>query len=180
LFIFFFIFFFLFFPELERHLCESRSVPDSKTHVVHLRKGDHWQDVGHRPNGRENSQPTSGLSIMTVSTDWAAVSIDPVLTVRRMCGYRISHRSRRRDKYTVVFKFKTLNPDLIMEALHNISQAQCGLRTPDASGCGAMCGTGTMAVGTGPFMLQNFVSGSFGDAGQESELLGNRRAAPGE
>ena len=34
------------------NLCESWEFPDSKTHVVHLRKGIHWQDVP-PANGRE-------------------------------------------------------------------------------------------------------------------------------
>ena len=63
------------------------------------------------------------------------------------------------DKYTVVFKFKSLNPDLIMEALHNISLAQC-LENPDAVKKWGDVRDWHHAIGTGPFILQDFVSGS--------------------
>jgi len=64
------------------------------------------------------------------------------------------------DKYTVVFKFKTPNPEFIMETLHNVGLAQC-LENPDVV---KKCGDAAdwhHAVGTGPFILKDFISGEY-------------------
>jgi len=61
------------------------------------------------------------------------------------------------DKYTVVFKFKTPNPEFIMEALHDVSQAPC-LENPDAVKKWGDVNDWHNAIGTGPFILQDFVA----------------------
>ena len=62
------------------------------------------------------------------------------------------------DKYTVVFKFKTPNPEFIMETLHNVGLAQC-LECPDVVKKLGDAADWHHAVGTGPFILKDYVSG---------------------
>ena len=145
------------FQNMKGNLAESWDFEDSKTHIIHLRKGIHWQDIP-PANGREfiaddvvfHYNRFYGLGGGFTkpspyrSTD---VRIQDLLSVTAT------------DKYTVVFKFKSLNPDLIMEALHNISQAQC-LENPDAVEKWGDVRDWHHAIGTGPFILQDFVSGS--------------------
>ena len=145
------------FQSMKGNLAESWEFTDSKTHVVHLRKGIHWQNIP-PANGRE------------------FVADDVVFHYNRFYGmgggfnkpspYRSTDvriqdlaSVTATDRYTVVFKFKTLKPDLIMEALHNISQAQC-LENPDAVKKWGDVRDWHHAIGTGPFILQDFVSGS--------------------
>jgi len=56
------------------------------------------------------------------------------------------------DKYTVVFKFKTPNPELFMETIHEVSQAPC-IENPRRSGWGDVRDW-RHAIGTGPFILK--------------------------
>ena len=62
------------------------------------------------------------------------------------------------DKYTVVFKFRTLNPENIIETLHNAYQAQC-LENSEAVKKWGDLSDWHHAIGTGPFILKDFVPG---------------------
>jgi hypothetical protein len=62
------------------------------------------------------------------------------------------------DRYTVVFKFKTLNPENIIETLHNAYQAQC-LENPEAVKKWGDLTDWHHAIGTGPYILKDFVPG---------------------
>jgi len=73
-------------------------------------------------------------------------------------GDRISRPDigNRDDKYTVIFKWKTANHESIMETLHGVMQGVW--RTQKQSGTGEMSVIGHHAIGTGPFILKDFVS----------------------
>ena len=111
---------------MKGNMAESWEFPDPGTHVIHLREGIHWQDIP-PANGRE------------------FIADDVVFHYKRLCG--LDGKSKpssppapglhdlisvtAADKYTVVFKFKTTNPDLIMEAIHKVYPSLC-LENPDA------------------------------------------------
>jgi peptide/nickel transport system substrate-binding protein len=63
------------------------------------------------------------------------------------------------DRYTVVFKFETSNPEFIMEALHGVNPTQC-LENPEAVRKWGNLDDWHHAIGTGTFILKEFVSGS--------------------
>jgi peptide/nickel transport system substrate-binding protein len=63
------------------------------------------------------------------------------------------------DKYTIVFKFKTPNPDFIMETLHNVGLAQC-LENRDVVKKWGDMRDWRHAIGTGPFILRDFLPGN--------------------
>jgi ABC-type transport system substrate-binding protein len=135
-------------------LAESWEFPDPNTHIIHLRKGIHWQNIP-PANGREFT------------------SDDVMFHYNRMFGLGggFAKPSPARgddvnfqdlisidatDKYTIVFKFKTPNPEFIMEALHDISQAPC-LENSEAVTKWGDLHDWHHAIGTGPFILKDFV-----------------------
>ena len=137
-------------------LAESWEFPDPSTLVVHLRKGVHWQDIP-PVNGRE------------------FVADDVVFNFNRLCGlggfpnpnpmqsgvnlFKDLTAITAADKHTVVFKWKTPNPRSIMETLEipgpkaNIVAREPVEKWGDLSDW-------RHAIGTGPFILKDFVSGS--------------------
>ena len=139
---------------MKGNLAESWEFPEPGTHVIHLRKGIHWQDKS-PANGRE------------------FIAEDVVFHFSRLCGFNgVSKPSsppapglldlisvNANDKYTVVFKFKTPNPELIMEALHKVYPS-LSLENPDAVKKWGDLNDWHHAIGTGPFILQDFISGS--------------------
>ena len=139
---------------LKGQLAESWEFKDPCTHIIHLRKGVHWQNIP-PANGREFTAD------------------DVVFHYNRLYGMDGGNPSPYRttdirlkdlisvtatDRYTVVFKFKTLNPENIIETLHNAYQAQC-LENPEAVKKWGDLTDWRHAIGTGPYILKDFVPG---------------------
>jgi peptide/nickel transport system substrate-binding protein len=138
---------------MKGQLTESWEMPDASTYVAHLRKGIYWQNIT-TANGREF---TAG---------------DVVFHFNRMSGLEeFSEPNPRRnsafqdlvsvtaiDKYTVVFKWKIASPLLIMEALHMVSPMLC-MENPEAVRQWGSLDDWHHAIGTGPFILKDFVPG---------------------
>ena len=133
------------------YLAASWELTDPHTYVAHLRKGIHWQDIP-PANGRE------------------FVADDVVFHFNRMCGLAGFPKSAfsavlqdlisvtAADKYTVVFKWKTANPMIITEALHQVVPAQY-IENPEAVKQWGDLNDWHHAVGTGPFLLKDVVDG---------------------
>jgi ABC-type transport system substrate-binding protein len=141
---------------LKGNLAEGWEFKDPCTHIVHLRKGIHWQNIP-PANGREftaddvvfHYNRLYGLGGgFTKPSPYRAtdVRIKDLISVTAA------------DRYTVVFKFKTLNPENIMETLHNALQTQC-LENPEAVKKWGDVSDWHHAIGTGPFILKDFVPG---------------------
>ena len=139
------------------NLAESWEFPDPATHIIHLRKGVRYQDLP-PSHGREfTSDDVLFHYHRFYGLGGGFTKASPYRDTDVRLKELISITSP--DKYTVVFKFKTANPEFIMETLHNISLAQC-LENPDVvKKYGDMCDWHN-AVGTGPFILQDFVPDS--------------------
>ena len=138
------------------NLAESWEFPDPTTHIIHLRKGVHWQNIP-PANSREFTSDDvlfhynrlyglgGGFTAASPFRD-ADIRFTDLLSVSAP------------DKYTVVFKFKTPNPEFIMETLHNVGNAQC-LENPEAVRKWGDVSDWRHTVGTGPFILTDFVPG---------------------
>jgi len=129
---------------------------DSSTYVLHLRQGIHWQDIP-PANGREFTAD------------------DVVFHYDRMFGwgdgftkpapaYTVSNFQNvtsvtATDKYTVVFKWKISCPEFIFETMQ-ASGGENTLENPDAVKLWGDLSDWHHAIGTGPFVLTDFVSGS--------------------
>ena len=141
---------------MKGNLAESWEFQDPTTHIIHLRKGIHWQNFP-PANGRE------------FTADDVLFHYDRLYglggSFTKPSPYRdtdirfqdiISITSP--DKYTVIFKFKTPNTEFIMETLHNVGNAQC-LENSDAVKQWGDLSDWHHAIGTGPFILQDFIPG---------------------
>lgn len=119
-----------------------------------MRKGVHWQNIP-PADGREftadevvfHYHRLCGLSGDFLPSAPPAPGLHDLISVTAA------------DRYTVIFKFKTTNPDLIMEAIHKVYPSLC-LENPDAVRKWGNLNDWYHAVGTGPFILHDFVSGS--------------------
>ena len=140
---------------LKGQLAESWEFTDPDTCVAHLRKGIHWQDIP-PANGRE------------------FIADDVVFHFNRLCGlgggftkpsphcstsFQDLISVTATDKYTVVFKWKKPNPEFIIETLFGPDFA-LWLENPDAVKKWGDVSDWHQAIGTGSFILKDFVPGS--------------------
>jgi peptide/nickel transport system substrate-binding protein len=143
---------------IKGQLAESWEFTDPSTLVVHLRKGIHWQNIS-PANGREfiaddvafhfNRLYGLGGGFTKVSPYQAAVvAFQSLVSVTAT------------DKYTVVFKWNTSSPEFINETLHQVQNSVQCLENPDAVKLWGDVSDWHHAIGTGPFILTDFVSGS--------------------
>jgi ABC-type transport system substrate-binding protein len=139
------------------NLAESWEFPDASTYVVHLRKGVRWQDIP-PVSGREFTaddvvytygrlfgigagftKGSPALSSLTVFQSLASVTAT--------------------DKYTVVFKWKTPSIEVMMENLQSPTNTNNIIAHEAVEKWGDL-NDWHRAIGTGPFILKDFVSGS--------------------
>jgi peptide/nickel transport system substrate-binding protein len=138
------------------HLAETWEMPDPSTYIVHLRKGIQWQNI-FPVNGREfvasdvvaHYQRLYGAGVGKPAPYYAAVAAFQSLT-----------SVTATDKYTVVFKWTLTNPEAITESLQAIAGAGMEIEAPDAVKQWGDVTDWHHAIGTGPFILQDFVDGS--------------------
>ena len=142
---------------LKGQLADSWEFTDPSTYVAHLRKGIRWQDIP-PANGREfvaddvvfHFNRLYGLGGgFTKPSPFNA----PVTAFQDLISVTAA------DKYTVVFKFRIANPEIIMETLHAIDLAMC-IENPDAIRQWGDVRDWHHAIGTGSFMLRDFVPSS--------------------
>ena len=142
---------------LKGQLAEGWEFTDPSTYVVHLRKGIHWQDIS-PAMGREfdaddvvfhfNRLYGLGGGFTKPSPFHEAVNaFQDLISVTAS------------DRYTVIFKFKSSNPEFIMESLHEVNLG-LNLENPDAVKKWGDVRDWRHAIGTGPYILKNFVPNS--------------------
>ena len=135
-------------------LAESWQFTDPNTFVVHLRKGIHWQDIP-PVNGREftaddmayHYQRLYGLGSGLVPSPWHAT----------IPAYKNLISVTATDKYTAVFKWKIPNPELVMVSLLGVNPTQV-FETREAVEKWGDLSDWHHAIGTGPFILKDFVA----------------------
>jgi peptide/nickel transport system substrate-binding protein len=161
-------------PEyMKGQLAESWEFPAPGTHVVHLRKGIHWQNIP-PANGRE------------LTAD------DVVFHYDRQCGsngfraplgfsagpvFNKLISVTAADRYTVVFKWKVNNHEFIMDSLHGITTKAC-LANPEAVQLWGSLNDWRRAIGTGPFFLHNFTSGDSATLVKNTDYWGHDERYP--
>ena len=144
------------FQILKGQLAEGWEFKDPCTHIIHLRKGVHWQNIP-PANGREFTADDVVFHynrLYGLGGGFTKPSPFRATDVRLKDLISVTAA----DRYTVVFKFKTLNPENIIETLHNAYQAQC-LENPEAVKKWGDLSDWHHAIGTGPFILKDFVPG---------------------
>ncbi len=138
-------------------LAESWEFPDPNTHIIHLRKGVHWQDIP-PANGREFTSDDVMFHYNRMFGLGGGFT-KPSPARANDVNFQDLISINATDKYTIVFKFKTPNPEFIMEALHDVSQAPC-LENSEAVKKWGDLNDWHHAIGTGAFILKDFVSNS--------------------
>ena len=140
------------------YLLTSWEFPDPSTFVMHVRHGVRWQNIA-PANGREltaadiaynfgrafgvGSGFTQGSPFLVSNTDYK--SLQSVVAT---------------DKYTVTFKWGISNPEFVLETLQAQSGGSVDIECPEAVTLWGDLNDWHHAIGTGPFILQDFVSGS--------------------
>jgi len=138
-------------------LAESSEFSDPNTYVVHLHQGIHWQNIP-PVNGREFTADDVVFHFDRLfGLGDGFTKPAPYFVGNAVWGDLISVTAT--DTYTVAFKWKTPNPEQIMETMDAGSTAQC-IEAPEAVNQWGDLGDWHHAIGTGPFILQDFVSGS--------------------
>ena len=138
-------------------LAESWEFPDSSTYLVHIRQGVHWQNIA-PANGREfvaddvayHFDRQYGLGMGFTKPDPNELSPD---TWKYLTSVTVV------DKYTVAFKWSIPNPEYIMETMQTMGWEQT-IECPDAVKQWGDLNDWHHAIGTGPFILQDFSSGT--------------------
>ena len=138
------------------HLAEGWEFPDPNTLVVHLRQGIHWQNIPPADNREFTADDVAfhyhrlyglGSGFTEPSPYHAAVS-----------AFKNLISVTAADKYTVVFKWRTPNPEFILETLQAPVGSLC-LENPEAVKKWGDVSDWHHAVGTGPFILKDFEPG---------------------
>jgi len=138
-------------------LATSWEFSDSSTLVVHLRQGVKWQNIA-PSNGREfvasdvtfNFNRLFGLGdgFTKPAPFWTGDAVWSKLT-----------SVTATEKYTVVFKWSVANPELILENMEQATTSSQCIQDPDVVKMYGDTNDWHHAIGTGPFILTDFVSG---------------------
>ncbi len=138
------------------HLAESWEFTDPGTYVVHLRKGIHWQDIP-PVNGREFTAEDVAYHYHRLFGLGSGLAPSPYhATVVTAYRYLVSVNAV--DRYTIAFKWNVTNPEFIIETLQANALMQC-IEAREAVEKWGDVRDWHHAIGTGPFILQDFVSG---------------------
>jgi peptide/nickel transport system substrate-binding protein len=136
------------------NLAESWEFTEPGTYILHLRKGIRWQNIS-PANGREfvaddvtfHFQRQGGYDIYLQAPYTDKTALKDVISITA------------KDKYTVVFKWKLFNQEAIMENIQRGTGTQC-LENPDAVKLWGDVSDWRHAIGTGPFILKDYVPAS--------------------
>jgi peptide/nickel transport system substrate-binding protein len=135
-------------------LADRWEFPEPGTHIVHLRKGIHWQNIP-PANGREFTADDVVFHYNRQLGFNGYQNPSPYLPVVQL---KELNSVQALDRYTVEFKWNAKNPEFIMEALHGVMQRQC-MENREAVRQWGDLRDWRHALGTGPFFLKDFTSG---------------------
>ena len=136
-------------------LAETWEFTDASTYVIHLRKGIRWQDLP-PVNGREF---TSDDIIFHFQRNYGIGGIYKASPYLSAIPYQSLDTMTNPDKYTVIFKWKIANPEFIAETLQS-GGGEFLMENKEAVTLWGDLGDWHHAIGTGPFILKDVVSGS--------------------
>jgi peptide/nickel transport system substrate-binding protein len=139
------------------HLAESWEFTDPNTLVFHLRQGIRWQNIP-PANGREFSADDVAHHYHRLFGLGSGFT-QPSPYHASVRAYKNLISVTAIDKYTVVFKWQTPNPEFILETLQAPVASQC-LENPEAVKQWRDVSDWHHAVGTGPFILKDFAPGN--------------------
>jgi peptide/nickel transport system substrate-binding protein len=143
---------------MKGHLAENWEFTDPGTVAFHLRKGIHWQNIP-PVNGREFTADDVVYHFHRLYGLGSGFT-KPAPFHANVTMFKELISVTAADKYTVVFKWKTSNPEFITETLIAYYSPTAAIEAREAVEKWGDLNDWHRAVGTGPFILQDFVSGS--------------------
>jgi peptide/nickel transport system substrate-binding protein len=122
--------------------------------VIHLRQGIHWQNIA----------PAFGREFVASDVIFHMERVQGVngvgtTSLNANVAYRDVASVTAPDKYTVVMKWNVTNPEIILETMQAHGGDTCQ-ENPEAVKQWGNLYDWHHAIGTGPFILKDFVSGS--------------------
>jgi peptide/nickel transport system substrate-binding protein len=141
---------------LKGHLAESWEFTDPYSFVVYLRKGIHWQNIP-PVNGREFTADDVAFHYQRLYGLGSGFT-KPAPYHATVASFRELISVTAIDKYTVVFKWKTANPAFVLETMVTNHNPTAAIVAREAVGKWGDVGDWHHAIGTGPFILKDFVS----------------------
>jgi ABC-type transport system substrate-binding protein len=138
-------------------LGKSWEFSEPGTFVVHLRQGIHWQNIS-PVNGREfiaDDVAAHYNRLYGLGGGYTKPSPYQAATV----AWQSLKSVTATDKYTVAFKWNSTNPEFILDTMWGLSTAN-DIEAPDAVKLWGDVNDWHHAIGTGPFILKDFVSSS--------------------
>jgi peptide/nickel transport system substrate-binding protein len=136
-------------------LAQSWEFTDPSTFVVNLNQNVYWQDI-YPTNGR---QFTSADVVFHYDRAYGLGDgfTTPAPSESTLAAYKQLISVTATDKYTVVFKWAIPNPEFIMENLMQVSTSAHCEENSDAVQLWGNLNDWHHAIGTGPFILTDFV-----------------------
>jgi peptide/nickel transport system substrate-binding protein len=136
-------------------LAESWETPDMATYIFHIRQGIHWQDIP-PVNGREfiaSDVEFNWQRMLGLGSGYSKPS-----TFYSTTQYSLIKSVTATDKYTVVFKLSEPSLSTLSSLLHPVTASN--VLAPEAVKQWGDVNNWKRAIGTGPFILKDYVSGS--------------------
>ena len=137
-------------------LAASWEFSDQNTFVVHLRQNIYWQNIS-PVNGRQFTADDVVYDYQRLYGLGSSMKGSPFQMGAGNWGSLISVAAI--DKFTVAFKWKTSNPELILEAIQAATNG-AHIAAPEPVQQWGDVSDWHHAMGTGPFILTDFVPGS--------------------
>ena len=135
-------------------LVESHEFTAPGTFIVHLHQGITWQNIP-PVNGREFTADDVVYHFQRNYGAGSGMTPSPLA----IAAWKDLISVTATDKYTVVFKWNKANQEYILENMQAIGSDR-GLEAREAVEKWGDVNDWTRAIGTGPFILKDFVSGS--------------------
>ncbi len=148
---------------LKGHLAEKWEFTDPYIFVVHLRKGIHWQNIP-PVNGREFTADDVAFHYHRLLGLGSGFT-KPAPYHATVASFRELISVTAVDRYTVVFKWKIPNPAFILETMVTNHNPTAAIVAHEAVEKWGDVGDWHHAIGTGPFIMRDFVPSTFGDPG---------------
>ena len=152
------------------HLAEGGEFIDPFTYVVRLRKGIHWQNLP-PANGREFIADDVTFHFHRMYGLGSGYT-KPSPARADVAAFRELISVTAPDKYNVIFKWKTSNREVIIDALQEIGTSLC-IENPEVVKKWGNTLDWHHAVGTGPFILKDFVAGNHANLVRNPDYWGH-------
>ena len=157
------------------HLAETWEFKDPTTFVVHLRKGIHWQNIP-PANGREFIADDVAFHFHRMYGLGSGYT-KPSPARAHVAAFKELISVTAPDKYTVVFKWKTSNRQVIIDALQEVGTSLC-IENPEVVKKWGNTLDWHHAVGTGPFILKDFAADSHATLVRNPDYWGHDERYP--